>query len=235
MRASRILATAALLLIGSGTMATPAHAQDGCIDGTDGKPICTAHVGPPPPPDWMRPAPLPAPGFDNSTPINTTLPPAAPAPPSVAPAPAPIYQAPPAPQPVHRASAVPVPVYSAPVPVQGQAPVQVNGIDVVPVPALADAAVAPEGVQGEPEATAAPMATTEPSASPVAAAISEPLVGQGDPAPIEAAPASSASDSTPVIIGVASLIVIGGVLWMVLHAGPGVAGIRGLARGLLRR
>jgi hypothetical protein len=47
--------------------------------------------------------------------------------------------------------------------------------------------------------------------------------------------ASDAVSSTPVVVGVVSVIVIGGVAWIVLHFGPGIDGIRGVVRGLLRR
>ncbi|WP_426938573.1 hypothetical protein ACQCSV_13520 [Pseudarthrobacter sp. S3] len=153
-------------------------------------------------------------------------------------APAPVYQAPAAPQPAYKAPAAPVapaPVYIAPVPVHGQASITQGQSAVVPAAIEAEAVVAPESAQGEPEATGTPTVTVEPSASPVATPISEAVVAQGDPVAIEAAPASSASDNTPVIVGVASVIVLGGVAWMVLHFGPGINGIRGIARGVLRR
>lgn len=226
--ARRILVATALLLICGATVATPAQAQDGCIDGLDGAPVCTPHIGPPPPPDFLRPAPLPSPGLDNSP--REAPPYQAPAPVYIAPVPAPV-----APAPVYKAPAAQAPVQKIPTPVQGQGAVPVNGIDVVPVPAVAEPVAAPESVQDVVESATTPTVTATPSAAPVAAPISELVVAQGDPVAVGVSPASNVSDSTPVIVAIASVIVLGGVVWLVLHSGPGVAGIRGIARGLLRR
>lgn len=118
---------------------------------------------------------------------------------------------------------------------QGQAVVQVNGIEAVPVPAVAEPAVAPETLEGEPGAATTATATVESTAAEVATPISEPVVAQGDRSAINAAPASITSDNTPVIIAVASVIVLGGIVWLVLQFGPGIIGIRGIVRGLIRR
>ncbi len=226
MKAARTLAASALLLIGGALMATPAlAAPDGCIDGLDGKPICTPHVGPPPPPDSLRPAPLPPPGYDNSP--NQFVP--APA------APAPVYQPPAAPQPVYIAPP-PAPVNNF-VPAQPiPAPAPVINAPAPQTPSIVEATAAPESVQNEVAPAATVTGAVEPSVDVVAAPSIEPVEAHGDPVAIEAAPTSSASNNTPVIIvGVASVIVLGGVAWLVLHFGPGVSGIRGIARGLIRR
>ncbi|MET3705879.1 outer membrane receptor protein involved in Fe transport [Arthrobacter sp. UYEF6] len=102
-------------------------------------------------------------------------------------------------------------------------------------PAVVEAPAATVSVQAEPEAATTPAVTDESSASPVATPISEQVEAQGDPVAIPAAPASSTTDNTPFIVGIASFIVIGGIVWMVLQFGPGVAGIRGVVRGLIRR
>jgi hypothetical protein len=231
MGTARILATAALLIGGLSLGVGPAQAT--CVE-VNG---CTNTVGqvPPPPTDGVRPPQLPPPGLDNS-PCQACQAPAAPAP--VYQAPAPVYQAPAAPQPAYKAPAAPVapaPVYIAPVPVQGQAAITQGQSAVVPAAIEAEAVVAPESAQGEHVPAVAPDVAATPSVDAVAAPISEQVEAKGGPVAADVSPASSASDNTPIIIGVASVIVIGGVVWLVLHTGPGVAGIRGIARGLLRR
>lgn len=233
----RLCIASGLLLIGSMALATPAHAQDGCVDGIDGKPICSAHVGPPPPPDSMKPAPLPPPGLDNAP--SEYQGPAAPAPVYVAPAP--YVPAPAAPQPAYKQPAAPAPVQYIPVPVQGQTAITPGQSDVAPAAVEGEAVAAPESVPEAVEATAtapeAPVASADVVAGPIQHSTLKPVQDIEYSGVVVAADqvASDAVESTPVIVGVASVILIGGVALLVLHFGPGVSGIRGIARLVLRR
>jgi hypothetical protein len=232
-----ILAAGALLLGGLAMGVTPAQAYDStsCLDGLDGKPVCTTTWAPaPPPPDHLKPAPLPPPGYDYSTPIN----PGAPAP--AAHVPAPYVPAPVAPAPIYNAPVAPAPVYVPPAPVQQQPAAPVYNAPVAPAPTIIEALVATESGQEASAPTTAPSAAVTPSASPVATSsggsMMKPVQDIKDSGTIVAADqvSSDAPDSTPVVLFVA-LVVAGTVAMVViLRFGPGISGVRGMARTILR-
>ncbi len=231
--ARRILVATALLLICGATVATPAQAQDGCIDGLDGVPVCTPHVGPPPPPDSLRPAPLPPPGYDNSP--NEFVPAPAPAPVYVAPAP--YVPVPAAPQPAYKAPAAPALVYQVPVPVQGQAAITPNQSVGVPAAVEVEAPAAPESAQVEAEVATTPAEVAEasvpPTATPRSSSKFTPVQDIVDSEVIEAASVVAADDSidqTPLVVFVA-LVIAGSVALVVMWR---TGGIRRVIRTVFR-
>jgi hypothetical protein len=229
----RLLIAAGALLIGSVALATPAQAYDStsCYDGLDGKPVCSTTWAPaPPPPDSMRPAPLPAPGLDN-----------APCEALSCQAPAPVYQAPVAPQPVYIAPAAPAPVYVAPVPAYVQPAAPAYGVPAAPAAVDGEAVVAPESVQEVVEAATTPTVAATPSAAPVAAtggrSVLKPVQDieySGTIVASDQVSTNDAVDSTPVVLFV-NLVAGAVALVVILHFGPGIAGIRGMVRTILRR
>jgi hypothetical protein len=228
-KAGSVLSVAGLLLVGSALMAVPA-AADGEGSGGNGGAGSYGQV-PPPPPDWMKPAPIGPPGlagdapWDGVTPLKYPTPrPAAPAP--VYNAPAPVYKAPAAPAPAYK---VPQPVYVPPAAPAIIAPA-------VPAPRVVDAPAAPESVEDALTPAATPSEAPTSSVSPTAAPSGEPTaVPAGDVERLDAQAASSQDDATPVIVtaSVVAVGVAGGFVF--LQFGPGIEGIRGMARVLLRR
>lgn len=241
----RLLVATGALLIGSMALATPAQAYEStsCYDGVDGVPVCTTTWAPaPPPPDHLKPAPLPPPGLDNSPceAVSCQPPPAAPAPVYVAPAP--YVPAPAAPAPIYKQPVAPAPVYVAPVPVQGQTAITPGQSAVAPAVVDGEAIAAPESVQEAVEATATASEAATPSADVVAAPIKQsvrkPVQDIEDSGTIVAAAdqvSSDAVDSTPIVLFVTLVVAGTFALVVILRFGPGISGVRGMVRIIMRR
>jgi hypothetical protein len=237
----RSLALVAMGLLGPGMLlAAPANAAQVCRTGPTGAPYCYDNSSgeiPPPPVGYIAPQPPPALAGDG--PWDGKSPLVYPAPRPAAPAPAPYVAplAPVAPVQGYQRSTGSAPVHVAPAPVYGQP--AAPGYEAPPAPATdtVEATAAPNSVQDAPTPAPTPTVAPTPSAAPVAApsGTAQPVPAQNSQSSGDIAAVGQVSDAAPAVV-TAALVAAGALAVVVfLRFGPGVSGIRGIARGIIRR
>lgn len=194
---------------------------------------------PPPPAGYIAPQPPPALAGNGPWDGHSPLTYPAPRPPEVQ---TPVYQPPAAPAQVYDAPAAPAPANKVPAPayVQPAAPAfQAAAVSVPKIVESPAASAATEVVQGAPTTTAMPTPVPTPSAAIGASPSSMPTsASTPEVQPIDAQATASHSDAvSPAIVTVAGAVVAVGAVVLVffLKVGPGISGIRRIARVLLRR